>query len=128
MAFSDYDISPQPTFTQHSEGPLTNASVSAQMFTTKEKLNARGQTAEVPQRHGYTANYQSGVLMNATHGKEKKPNTKGHKYCASPPRENPEQARPQNQKNKKIRRGLGARDRVLLLIGNMSSGLGQTAF
>lgn len=32
------------------------------------------------------------------------------------------------KKKKKIRRGLGARDRVLLLIGNMSSGLGQTAF
>lgn len=77
------------------------------MFTTKEKLNARGQTAEVPQRHGYTANYQSGVLMNATHGKEKKPNTKGHKYCASPPRENPEQARPQNQKKKKNSEGSG---------------------
>lgn len=66
------------------------------------------------------------VLMNATHGKGKEPNTTGHKYCASPPGGNPEQARPQNQK--KIHRGLGARDRVLLPIGNMSSGLGQTTF
>lgn len=31
-------------------------------------------------------------------------------------------------KKKKIHRGLGVRDRVLLPIGNMSSGLGQTTF